>query len=103
MAVQGLTDSTLAATTIRGGCDVSKAHTGQTDKHQELSGRQVRSCGLEGRRETCGRVDLPWGWRMSRRQTAGQWRGGQRTGTGLGQQNQKHSLGLCDEWPMPHV
>lgn len=51
MAVQGLTDSTLAATSIRGGCDVSKAHTGQTDKHQELSGRQVRSCGLEGRSE----------------------------------------------------
>lgn len=39
MAMQRLTDSVLAATSIRGGCDVSKAHTVQISR-TKLIGRR---------------------------------------------------------------
>lgn len=59
MAVQRLTDSVLAAASIRGGCNVSKAHTVQISRTEPIGRRDP-----EGWREEvrlCGRVDLPHG------------------------------------------
>lgn len=52
---------------------------------------------------------MPWAWKMSkvsRRRTAGEVGDGrfrQRTSGGRGQQDQKHSLGLSDEWARWHL
>lgn len=59
MAVQRLTDSVLAATSIRGGCDVSKAPTVQMSRTESIGRRDPEDWGEEVR--LCGRVDLPRG------------------------------------------